>query len=164
MRMAFDSSSLILLAKIQLLRDVAEDIEIVIPQAVKKECLVKETLDAKLISLLIKEERIKVQKVIDIGALKKLQRDFRIGQGEAEALLLARINDLPIAVDDGPTIKVCKVMGQRFLTALHFLLSFASKDKIDARIANEKLDALARYGRYSKRIIEDAVRRLEGGK
>ena len=52
MEMVFDSSTLILLAKIDLLRESAEDISIVIPPKVKEECLFKESLDALLIKTL----------------------------------------------------------------------------------------------------------------
>ena len=62
MEMIFDSSTLILLAKIDLLRESAEDISIIIPQKVKEECLLKDSLDALLIRTLIAEGKIKVEK------------------------------------------------------------------------------------------------------
>lgn len=162
MKIVFDSSTLILLAKIHLLREVSEDVEVIIPEEVKKECLVKKTLDAELISLLIEEGKIKVREVEDAKAIKKIRLDFRIERGEAEALWLARKYNYPLAVDDGPTIKVCKIMAIKFLTAIHFLLSFASEKKLPAALAQEKLEKLFRYGRYNKRIIEDALKRLKG--
>jgi predicted nucleic acid-binding protein len=164
MNVIFDSSTLILLAKIELLREIAKEVKIIIPEKVKKECLVKEGLDSILISTLIKENRIEVRKAENWGGVKKIQQDFKIENGEAEAIFLAKKLDCPLAVDDGPTIKACKVMGQRFVTAIHFLLSLASQDKLELPIAMAKLEKLFRYGRYSKEIMEDASKRIRGGK
>ena len=163
MEVVFDASTLILLAKTEILREIIEDVEIIIPERVKLECLLKEGTDALLISTLIKEKRIGVKKAGHEGAIKKIQRDFRIGAGEAEALWLARRSNCPLAVDDGPTIKACKVIGQEFTTAIHFLLNLVSENRLDFPMAMVKLEKLSSYGRYSKRIIEDAMRRLKGG-
>lgn len=164
MKMVFDASTLILLAKVELLREITDEFRIIIPVSVKKECLIKEGIDAKLIETLIAEKRIEVRTVRDTEEVRKLQRDFRIEAGEAKALWLAMILNCPLAVDDGPTIKACKVMGRGFTTAIHFLLSSASRHKLGISIAEEKLERLSRYGRYNKRIIEDASKRLKGGK
>jgi len=55
------------------------------------------------------------------------------------------------------------VMGQRFTTAIHFLLNLAALNRLEAPIAIEKLGRLSILGRYSKKIIEDAGKRLKGG-
>ena len=161
--MVFDSSSLILLAKIDLLRESAEDISIVIPPKVKEECLFKESLDALLIKTLIAEGKIKVEKAGNQEAVRKLRADFRIEAGEAQALWLGKRLRVPLAVDDGPTIKACKVLGVQFVTAIHFLINLRARGKLELPLALAKLDALAAYGRYSRKIIEDAAQRLKGG-
>jgi len=161
--MVFDSSSLILLAKIDLLRESAEDISIVIPPKVKEECLFKESLDALLIKTLIAEGKIKVEKAGNQEAVRKLRADFRIEAGEAQALWLGKRLGVPLAVDDGPTIKACKVLGVQFVTAIHFLINLRARGKLELPLALAKLDALAAYGRYSRKIIEDAAQRLKGG-
>ena len=161
--MVFDSSSLILLAKIDLLRESAEDISIVIPPKVKEECLFKESLDALLIKTLIAEGKIKVEKAGNQEAVRKLRADFRIEAGEAQALWLGKRLGVPLAVDDGPTIKACKVLGVQFVTAIHFLINLRARGKLELPLALAKLDALAAYGRYSRKIIEDTARRLKGG-
>lgn len=163
MKMVFDASTLILLAKTDLLRETAEDITIIISEKVKAECLVKKSLDAILISTLIGEKKIKTMKVENRAAVNKIKRDFRIETGEAETLWLAGTLGCPIAVDDGPTIKACKVLGREFATAIHFLLDIASRNKLELQMAFEKLYKLSAYGRYSSRIIDDAARRLKGG-
>jgi len=163
MEIVFDASTLILLAKIELLREITEEVKAIIPRKVKAECLSKKSIDAILISTLIKEKKIEVKKAGNAKAVNKIQRDFRIEAGEAEALWLARRLNCPIAVDDGPTIKACKVIGQRFATAIHFLLNLASQDRLELSMAIAKLAKLSHYGRYSREIIKDATERLKGG-
>ena len=153
---------MILLAKTELLREVTDQVKIIIPEKVKTECSSKESIDALLNSTLIKEKKIEVEKAGNPRAVKKIQRDFRIGPGEAEALWLARRLGCPIAVDDGPTIKACKVIGQRFTTAIHFLLNLASRNRLEFPMAMTKLEKLCSYGRYKREIVEDAIKRLKG--
>ncbi|MGQ3684734.1 MAG: hypothetical protein ACUBOA_06975 [Candidatus Loosdrechtia sp.] len=50
MEAVFDASTLILLAKIELLREITEKAEVIIPAKVRSECLLKEDIDATLIS------------------------------------------------------------------------------------------------------------------
>jgi predicted nucleic acid-binding protein len=163
MKIVFDTSTLILLAKIELLREIAGNVKIIIPEKVRLESLLKEGIDAILISTLLKEKKIEIKKAGDVEAVRKIKRDFRIEAGEAEALWLARKLECPIAVDDGPTIKACKVIGQKFTTAIHFLLNLASQNRLELPIAMAKLEKLNLYGRYSRKIIEDAAKRLKGG-
>ena len=162
MNIVFDASTLILLARIELPREIADETKIIIPEKVKVECTSKETIDALLILTLIKEKKIEVEKAGSPRAVKKIQGDFRIGPGEAEALWLARRLDCPRAVDDGPAIKACKVIGQRFTTAIHFLLDLASRNRMEFPMAMAKLEKLSMYGRYKREIIEDATKRLKG--
>jgi predicted nucleic acid-binding protein len=96
---------------VELLGEITKDINVIIPEKVKTECLSKKGLDAVLISTLINEKKIEVKRTKDTSAVKKIQHDFRIDAGEAEALWLAIRLQCPIALDDGPTIKACKVMG-----------------------------------------------------
>jgi predicted nucleic acid-binding protein len=163
MKMVFDSSTLILLAKIDILRSVGEDIKIVIPARVRDECIVKDIFDAKLISSLINEGLIEIEKTGTRRTINKLCRDFKIHPGEAESLYLAMKNGYPLAVDDGPTIKACKILNISFTTAIHFLIKMAEGTKMDRQMAVAKLEKLACYGRYNRRIIENALKRLEGG-
>jgi hypothetical protein len=164
MKIIFDSSTLILLAKTDLLREVSKEVGIIIPEDVKKECLIKKTADAELISLLIQEGKISVQEAVAAKAIKKLQMDFRIAKAEAEALWLSKKYEFPIAIDDGPGIRASKALGLRFLTAIHFLLRLSSHHKLSPELAREKLTKLAQMGRYNTRIIEDAMKRLKEGR
>ncbi len=163
MKIVFDSSTLILLAKTELLGVVSEDTQIIIPKLVKAECTAKDTFDAKLISVLFNSRKIEVV-TADKQFVSKLCRDFKIHIGEAEAIAVALKKQLPLAVDDLPTMKACKILNIKFATAIHFLVKTTEDGKIDKEMAMIKLEKLSFYGRYSKRIIDDAAKRLKGGK
>jgi predicted nucleic acid-binding protein len=163
MEIVFDSSTLILLSKIEILRTVSEDVRIIIPALIKEECTKKDAFDSKLISSLIGEGNIKVFKMAKQDMAINICKDFRIHTGEAEALALAIHRNVPLAVDDLPAIKACKIVNRPFTTAIHFLLNVAASGKISSDIASVKLEKLTYYGRYSKRIIDDAYSRLKGG-
>jgi predicted nucleic acid-binding protein len=163
MEIVFDSSTLILLAKIEILNIISEDIQIIVPEMVRSECTGKDLFDAKLISLLIKNGKIKVASATKKESVEKLCRDFKIHIGEAEALALALKRNLPIAADDLQSIKACKILNHKFTTAIHFLINVSKNGKINEDMAFVKLEKLSLYGRYSKRILEDATKRLKGG-
>lgn len=159
----FDASTLILLAKIEILKTVACAQEITISKKVEAEATCRpELLDAKIIIELIKAGKISIIKVKNPALLKRLQRDFALAQGEASALLLAQQKQAILATDDGQTIKACKVLGVKFVTTIHFLLSLYYKKDIGKKMALAKLERLKNLGRYNVRIISDALNRIEG--
>ena len=127
------------------------------------ESTVKDTFDAKLIKKLIEDGKIRVEKVKGMRREKKLKDDFSIGEGEVSALLLSRDKGSPLATDDGPTIKACKILDVKFTTAIHFLIGTYGNGILSKDIALVKLEKLEKYGRYSSRIIDDASRRIKGG-
>jgi len=163
MEMVFDSSTLILLSKTEILGIVSGDIQIIIPKMVKVECTRKDTFDAKLISALIGNRKVELA-TANKEAAGTLCRDFKIHVGEAESLAIALKRHLPVAVDDLLSIKACKVLNVKFATAIHFLINIAEGGKINGERALVKLEKLSLYGRYSKRIIDDAAKRLKGVK
>jgi predicted nucleic acid-binding protein len=105
MAIVFDSSTLILLAKAELLRMVVGRSTVPIPSRVRAECLVKDSFDAILIGELVKEGKVTVEKVDADKATEKLMADFRLARGEAESLYLAMMKRCLLAVDDGVDIK-----------------------------------------------------------
>jgi predicted nucleic acid-binding protein len=161
MQIVLDSSTLILLAKIDLLREVTSDFRVSIPKRVREEVLAKQSPDAELIRLLIHEKSVEVIQVHKETS-RKLAEDFKLHAGEAEALALAIETVAPLAVDDGPTIKACKVVGRPFLTAIHFLIHLAESNRISREVGLEKLARLSTYGRYKGRIIQDAAQKMKG--
>jgi len=159
----FDASTLILLAKIGLLRDLTDRVEVGVPPQIKEECIRGESTDARLIDQLVEEERIRVLEVTKEGATEaeRLKEEFSIGE-EAYALVLARNEGSLFATDDKAAINACKVFGVEFTTAIDFLIRAYERGDLDRELAEEKLYQLEKYGRYSSSIMEYAERKLGG--
>jgi predicted nucleic acid-binding protein len=161
-----DASTLILLAKAELLEKFLEQIaqEVVIPKEVEREsCRVKKSFDALIIQRAIREKKIAVKAIKDRNLVAQLQRDFALALGEAEAIALAIARRARlVAIDDKSGINACKLLRVAFTTALAILVRMYEKGLIDRETATAKLGALERYGRYKADIVADARSRLEG--
>ncbi len=161
----FDSSTLILLAKIELLDTFLGSYhgDITIPASVEKESTVKGTFDGLLIRRRLEEGKIKV-KESNAEAAKQFMRDFNLGAGEAEAIALALDNKGSIvATDDRNALKACRLLNLEPTTAIAFLLRAREKNLLTKEEALAKLKDLSKYGRYEKTIIAAARNKLNGG-
>src|ERR1700730_10954713 len=122
----FDASTLILIAKADLLDLFLTSINVpvAIPSEVEKECCgFKKALDAIIIQKALDESRIKVFALRNRRLVAKLQTDFNMGKGEAEAIALALDGKAQIvAIDDKNGIDACKVLGIAFTTAVGILI------------------------------------------
>lgn len=159
----FDTSTLILLAKAEILREILKKIEAAIPEVVRREAtLLKDRLDAKLIGRCIGEGliRVRAREAFKKADLIRLMQDFRLSEGEATALLLAQRQNGCLATDDGPAMKACKILGVPFVTAMNLLVHAVQKRWIPKETALVKLEALNRAGRYEIRIVQDARERI----
>ena len=157
----FDSSTLILLAKISLLRCLAQEMKVVITDIVENEATKKDVYDAKIIKELIKEGTVEVVKA-NSNEFSKIKNDFGIESGEASSLTLAIKSKCMFAVDDWQTMKACIILGIDFTTAVHFVVRLHKRGSLDKKAAMEKLSGLQKHGWYETRIIEDAKQRIEG--
>jgi predicted nucleic acid-binding protein len=161
----FDASTLILIAKVELLDLFLSNVAIpvAIPNEVERECCgYKRTLDAAIIQRALDESRIKTAPVRNRRLVLKLQADFSLGEGEAEAIALALKEKAQlIGIDDKIGISACKLLGVPFITAVAILIRCRQKGLLEAPEAIEKLGLLAKHGRYKNSIIDDARRRLE---
>jgi len=158
----FDASTLILLAKVDLLQIVAEQIEIVIPREVREEALAKpHAYDAQLIDRMLKDGRIRVAGDATAGTFKTIRDQFRIGVGEAAALILAKGKGWTLGIDDGPGIRSAKILGIQFVTAIHVLIGLYDQGHISSQSAMAKLDSLDKWGRYHVQIMEDARMKIQ---
>ena len=161
----FDASTLILIAKVELL-DLflaSVSVPVAIPAEVEKECCgSKKALDAVIIQRALDESRIKTVVVKNRRLVGKLQADFSLGRGEAEAIALA-VNEKAevLAIDDKNGINACKLLGVAFTTAVGILIRGRERGLLEESEALEKLSSLAKHGRYKDSIIEDARRKLE---
>ncbi len=95
---------------------------------------------------------------------KKLMDDFNIDTGEAEAIILALQEKVSIiATDDRNAIRACKILKIEFTTAIAVLIRAFEKKLIDKDEALIKLRKLELVARYSRAIVEDSRKRIEGG-
>jgi predicted nucleic acid-binding protein len=161
----FDSSTLILIAKIELLDPFLADIgmEVAVPKAVEDECCGgKKTIDSLIIQKALDDSRIKVRSVRNRKLVAKLEEDFSMGGGESEAIALAlQEGALLVGIDDKNGMNACKLSGVAFTTAIGILVRSRQKGLIDRSDALIKLSALAEYGWYKDAILEDATLRME---
>ncbi len=161
----FDASTLILIAKVELLDLFLKEIgmEVAIPKAVEEECCGgKKTLDALMIQKAVDESRIEVHTVKNRKLVTKLEEDFSMARGESEAIALAlQEKALLVGIDDRQGINACKLLGISFTNAVAILLRSCEKGLIARSDGLNRLAALAKYGRYRSSILEDAKRRLE---
>ena len=161
-----DSSTIILLAKIGILETFVSNFSgrVLIPEKVKEEVCIKGMEETPLIEGLIQDRRIYVGKVRKTMLMKKLMDDFSIDVGEAEALTLAlNKKDAMIGTDDRNAIRASKVLKRDFTTAVAILVRAFERNLIDKEEALIKLQNLESIARYSRAIVEDAKRRIEGG-
>jgi predicted nucleic acid-binding protein len=160
----FDSSTLILIAKVELLDVFLMGIgmEIAIPKAVEDECCGgKKTLDALFIRRALDESRIKVKGVSNRKLVTKLKEDFNMGRGESEAIALAlEEKALLVGMDDKNGMNACKMAGIPFTTAVGILVRSREKGLIGRSDALVKLSALAKFGWYRNDLLEEAKLRL----
>ena len=163
MQIVFDSSTLILLAKAGLLDVFMDDFpgHAWISKTVEKECLAKPSVDAKLIQSRIREGRIKVSPVRDNKLCSKMENDFNINRGEAEAVVMGAQFKAIVATDDWNAIQACKVLRLPFTTALALLIRMREKNLLDKDLAISKLGALTEFGRYGADVIQTVTKILE---
>ncbi len=163
--LVLDASTLILIAKAELLGPflAGVSLEVAIPGEVARECCgAKKSLDALVIQKALDESRIKVVLVKNRKLVAKLQADFNLGQGEAEAITLTLKGRAQIiGIDDKNGINACELLGIAFTTAVGILIRSREKGLLDRSAALAGLATLAKYGRYKNSIIEDARLKLE---
>ena len=148
----FDASTLILITKADLLDQflISIIIPVAIPGEVEKECCgSKKALDAMIIQKALDESRIEVFTLRNRRLVAKLQTDFSLGRGEAEAIALALDEKAQIiGIDDKNGIDACKVLGIAFTTAVGILIRSREKGLLEKPDAITKLALLAKHGRY----------------
>ena len=160
----FDASTLILIAKVELLDLFLADVRlpVAIPSEVERECCgSKRTPDSAIIQGMLDDSRIKVVALKNRQAVVKLQTDFSLGRGEAEAVALAITAKAQLlGTDDKNGIRACKLLGLPFTTAVGILIRSCEKGLLKEPEALERLALLAKHGRYRHSIVEDARLKL----
>jgi predicted nucleic acid-binding protein len=161
----FDASTLILLAKIEMLDIFLANVgrKVAIPGKVKEEVFAGSSSEGPILARLFEDRRIDVLKIKDRKLARRLIEDFNIDDGEAEMLTLAiQEKALLVATDDKNAIKACKVMKLEFTTAIAILVRACENGLIQPDQALFKLQKLQSCARYNRRIIETARNQIEG--
>ena len=156
MTIVVDASSLILLAKINLLGKLLEKNQLIIPEKVYIEVMKgkeKAMLDALLVEKLVDEDKIKIQKV-NQELYQKIWKLFGLWAGEAEVLALALNDNLPIITDDKKCLNATKAADINYITTLDVVIALFQKKYINKEKAKKSLDMLEEYGWYKKDIIK----------
>ncbi len=160
----FDASSLILLAKIDLLKLIAQQVKIVIPVEIQKEATMREDLfDAQYIQHLIHEQMIHVTSSPQKKLVTKLETDFKLGTGEAACIILGLENRWIVVTEDIRAIKTCKALGIPFTSALNLLIHYYEKKLLTKEMALAKLEKLKEYGWYSAILLERVGETIKEG-
>ena len=162
----FDSSTLILLARTEVLEVFIANFtgQVLIPEKVKEEVLVKDGTEMLQVAALIEGGQISVLRVSDRKLLQKLVEDFNIDLGEAEAITLAlQKRGAMVATDDRNAIRACKLLKIDLITAIAILIRAAEKKLFSRSESLLKLEKLEAIGRYKKSIIADAKKQIKGG-
>ncbi len=160
----FDSSSLILLAKIGVLEKLVSNLKgkaIISDKAYRESTSKKEAFDAKLIEGLIEEKHIAKQRVRDFNLRLRVRNDFNCGEGEAEAIALCLESGASLITDDKKAINACKLLKIRFTTAGNLLISLYKNGLITKMEAEACLKKLERFGRYSSEILKIMMEELK---
>lgn len=162
----FDASTIILLAKIDMLETFISNFhgKVLIPEKVRAEVCTEGREETPLIVKLIEDKKINVSKVKNSAFVRKLMEDFTIGTGEAEVLTLVLQEKAAfIATDDKNAIRACKMLRINFITTIAILIRAFEKKLVDKDEALIKLQKLESIARYKQAIIEDAKKQIEGG-
>jgi predicted nucleic acid-binding protein len=143
-----DSSSLILLAKADLLGLLCRNARIFITQAISEEISFN-SKDSQLIQNLIFAGEITIKKIKDSGSPASLDK------GERTAVTLFREMDADyLLLDDKKAAIYCKKNSLPYINALLIPHYLRSCNAIDDRIMKEKISLLNQIGRYAKWIKE----------
>lgn len=160
-----DSSTLILLQKIDLLHFLLKNHELFIPNEVYKETVEKgkERLheDAFFIEEQISKKKIFKIEVKNKVLINKLILDYNIHKGEAEAIaLFLEIKADILAVDDHKAITLCRIMKIPFMTAISFILYLFKNKILSKKESQDYIALLQEYGRYRDMIIIEALKEV----
>jgi len=166
-RVVADTSSLILLAKSGLLEQVVSKLQVVVPERVYEEAVVrgktKGQADAFQLETHFRAKRLQKKRPKRARG-RAIQELFNLRAGERDALALAQELGIDeVLMDDKKGISACKALGLRFATALDVLVALYKQGIIGKAKALEALGQLQEYGWYSKTLLEQARRDLDAG-
>lgn len=151
-----DSSSLILLAKVDILDITVKNVKqkLIIPEQVYAECTAKKDLfDAQLIEKRVREGLIVKKAISNRNLCDKILKDFGLGKGEAEAITLCIEIKSGMITDDKKAINACRILKINFTTVPKLVVQFYNKNFVAEIEADLIIKKLQKFGRYSDNIL-----------
>lgn len=148
-----DASSLILLAKVDLLETFASRNKIIIPELVYKEVIKgkdRGRSDGFLVERLVSEKKLLV-KLSKKAAKSRIESMYGLRGGELEVIALALDENHDVLTDDKRCMNVAKALNIYFITSLDVIISMRKKGVIGREKALECLADMEEYGWYSKK-------------
>lgn len=163
-----DSSSLILITKIELVNELVEFGNLFIGEKVFDEIVVQGKNKGKensfIVNKLVSEGKIKIIKLNDKKFFSFIMTEFRLDESEAEVIALAYASKLSIVfTDDLEAMKACKTQGIIYFTSLTFLVKLVREKKISIETGLNKLEKLSKIGFYSKELIKHVSEVIKKG-
>lgn len=166
MKLVVDACSIILLAKANVLEELAMWKEIVITDSVYNEVIEgknKQLLDALVLERLAEENKISIKRDINKELIKKLTGDFGLGAGEAESIALALEADKVLLTDNKQGRKAAKVYGLKLLGSIEVVTALYKAKKISKEKAMSAMNILKKNGWFNDYLIEEALREVQYG-
>ena len=163
MKIATDSSGLILMAKADILRETCSLANLETTEEVNSEVMMglkKGRKDALYLQELVKEEKIKIVSV-DRNLVEKFRKDFNLGLGESSVIALSIAQKIPMITDDDKARKVGKILGVTMLSSLDFPSVLYGKNVITYDKAKICLEVLKKEGWFSENVLIEAFKNLE---
>ena len=160
---AIDSSSIILMAKAGILDKIIKNLreKLTITNKVYIETTKKEVFDAQIIKKRVEEKAIQKKEIKNSKLFSKIKSDFNLGEGEAEAIVFCLENKTGLITDDKKAMNACRLLRIRFTTAPNLLIRLYKRNSITKTEASMYLDKLEKFGRYAKRILQNAREELK---
>ena len=93
----------------------------------------------------------------------RLQNEYGLGVGEAASIAAyIRLKADLFGVDDGKAIRVCRLLGMRFFTALSLSIHLSKTIPLPKCEAIACVEALEKHGRYTKDEVLLALNGIGG--
>lgn len=152
-----DATSLILLAKVDLLEIFVKRNNVIVPKLVYDEVIKgkeKGRGDSMLVQRLVIEKHLSV-KYVNKSLKNKIEKLFNLRGGEQEVIALAFKKKHTILSDDKKCLNAAKALKIDFITSLDVILALYKKGAISKERALECIDTLEDYGWYAKNLIQN---------
>lgn len=151
-----DASSLILLAKVNMLETFVNRNDVSTSKVVYEEVVKgkeKGREDSMLVERLVQEDKLKL-KAPSKSVKNKIENLFNLKKGELEVVSLAYKTKHTILTDDKKCINAAKALGIDFITSPDVVTTLHKKGAINKEKAIECIDKLEEYGWYTRDLIK----------